>query len=116
MRLVASIVFAAFSPSAFAQEPASVNRIAVLIGVNETADGIPPLQDAEANIEALARTLSTTAGYADVKTVLGVEATATKVRTALEAAVKATPDNGTLLVVISGRGTGGDVGEAAFLT
>jgi hypothetical protein len=116
MRNAAAIIAALISGSVHAAPTAQAERVAVVIGVGQPGPAVPALETAEQDALQLANSLLGDAGYASVSTVIGLEATAEAITRTLKAAVEATADDGTLLVVYVGQGAGGDYGDPALLS
>lgn len=116
MRPATALLALSFSGSAWAEESARFERVAVVIGIDQPTDDVPRLERAEESVLELADTLSGSAGYPKVITLVGEAATAAGVEAALGSGLGQTSDDGTLLVVYVGHGAGGDYGEPALLT
>ncbi|MAY81608.1 MAG: hypothetical protein CL930_12595 [Deltaproteobacteria bacterium] len=116
MRFAAATLGFLLSAPSMAQAVESHDRVAVVIGLDQPSDSVPPLPNGQRHARALASALAEHAGYERIFTLIGTAATSETVIETTKQALGQTSDNGTLLFVYVGHGAGGDFGEAALLT
>lgn len=113
MRWSAALALSLFSGAAVAEQHA---RVAVVVGLDRPTERIPALPMGEVQAVNLARSLTDSAGYGRVFTLLGDAVTADELLAVTKAGLDATAPDGSLLFVYVGHGAGGDYGEPALLT
>jgi hypothetical protein len=116
MRFSAAMLGLLLSVPSQAQTTELHERVAVVVGLDQPSDAVPPLPNGQRHARALATTLAKQAGYDRIFTLMGAAVTADAIVETTRSAIAQTADNGTLLFVYVGHGAGGDFGEAALLT
>jgi hypothetical protein len=116
MRFAAATLGFLLSAPSVAQTVVPHDRVAVVIGLDQPSDTVPPLPNGQRHARALASSLVEQAGYERIFTLIGTAATSDAVLEITAQALAQTSDDGTLLFVYVGHGAGGDFGEAALLT
>lgn len=113
MRRTAALALGLFSGAAAAEQHA---RVAVVVGLDRPTGRVPALPMGQVQAANLATSLTDTAGYDRVFTLLGDAVTADELLAISVAGLDATAPDGSLLFVYVGHGAGGDYGEPALLT
>ncbi|MGB0640386.1 MAG: hypothetical protein ACPGTU_13675, partial [Myxococcota bacterium] len=116
MRFTAATFGFLFAAPTLAQTVELHDRVAIVVGLDQPSETVPPLPNGQRHARALATSLAEQAGYKRIFTLIGTAATADAVVETTKQALAQTSDDGTLLFVYVGHGAGGDFGEAAFLT
>ena len=116
MRFVV-VMIACFWPGlALANEKVEPKRVAVVVGISRPSSQFEPVPNAHESAAALVETLGSTAGYDDVRALIGPVASAATVLDTVRSAIDDIDQGGFLLFVFVGHGVGGDFGEPALMT
>ena len=116
MRVAAMIIACLLPLAASAEEPTSARRVAVVVGLNRPSSAFIGVPKAHESAASLVEVLGSTAGYSDVRALIGPVASASTVMDTVHSAMRDIGEDGFLLFVYVGHGVGGDFGEPALMT
>jgi len=116
MRFAAMIMSLVLPLSVSAGQASVAKRVAVVVALNRPSEQVEPVPNVHENAAALVEVLSSSAGYGDVRALIGPVASANTVLATARSAMEDVGPEGLVLFVYSGHGAGGDFGEPALLT